>query len=140
MEEPNEPLKNKDFRHYYSFIREYYSVENISSELMGKISVILVNFKSKVLERLNNCHRNYEKMSVIYSKWLSKSLLDDDLEINIKPNSTVTKPTLVEGVTKSKGRPKAQYEELSERGKRRRTLEIRQTTLEIRQSFRAAEL
>ena len=50
MEEPEEPLINRDFRHYSKIIKEYYSVQDFSNGTMENINVHLVAFKSKVLQ------------------------------------------------------------------------------------------
>ena len=98
---------------------------------MDEIIANLVDFKYKMIKRLDASQRSYLRMCDKYSEWLTKPLLNTELENKIRNNPNLVKS--VQNIKAQKGRPKAQYDDLSERGKRHRTQDMRQsfTTTEL---------
>ena len=123
-------IENVEFRNYVFIINEYYSLDNVSTDTLEKINDHLINFKSKVPQRLNSCYRKYDNMNAKYSEWLGKPVLNEEIETIVRCHISDGKSTSTKSARNSKGRPKVRYEDLSDRGKRRRISGMKQELLD----------
>ena len=100
--------------------------DEIRSDTNIKLDKLLQNFRSSFITRWDQSSRSWKFFELKYSSWLQEPVISQELGNEIVSSVSVK-------VKKSVGRPRADFDALSDRSCRRRTESIRDsyTTFEL---------